>query len=584
MRSLDRRPVSVLLVSSLVLSALGSGCTVSPTAERSVLLGGWTPASLTRVQGWWDASAIAGKRDGDPITTWLDRSGLGRDLLSGGAGAPTYKVAIQNGLPVVRFDGTSNWMSRGWAQAQPVTICIVFRYRGTVTTYPQKDLVDNGNGPTGLMTLAPMGANGHLDIHGYNVVNGPPIGADTWYTATAVFNGATSSVEVNGGTPFPGNADTPAPGGIALGGRITNSEFAPVDIGEVFIVSGVLSDADRAQADRYLGAKWGLTTPPPPPGPAGFAGPDQTVALGSPVHFAATPAANLPYRFWTKMSGPGIVHVASEQFNSSFEDPTLADWTGPNPTPLAGGELQGAEGTWQTTQYAVPSTDHVRSGTYGWKARTSLDWQHSAKLLRWRFDDPAAFYSVWCYWPSNLTVNGHGSAGFTDYLNLFQWKERTSPWNPTWIVAVDGTPGTTTLDEFIVHDWYGTQPIVHTGVTVPKDQWFNLTAYMKEGFGTSGQIIVWLNNQIIFNQSGINTLGGPTNTTAHLMWGIGNYSNALVGQGGESLYFDDALVVPGQNDVTTTTATFSARGTYVLRLTASDGTRTATDDVTITVP
>jgi hypothetical protein len=318
--------------------------------------------------------------------------------------------------------------------------------------------------------------------------------------------------------------------------------------------------------------------------PAGFAGPDQTVALGSPVHFAATPAANLPYRFWTKMSGPGVVHIASEQFNSSFENPTLVDWTGPNPTPLAGGELQGAEGTWQTTQYALPTPDHVRSGTYGWKARTSLDWQHSAKLLRWRFDDPAAYYSVWCYWPSNLIVNGHGSGGFTDYLNLFQWKERTNPWNPTWIVAVSGKPGTTTLDEFIVHDWYDTQPIVHTGVSVPKDQWFNVTAYMKEGFGTSGQIIVWLNNQIIFNQAGINTLGAATNTTAHLMWGIGNYSDALVGQGGESLYFDDALVVPGQNAVTTTTATFTARGTYVLRLTASDGTQAVTDDVTITVP
>jgi len=70
-------------------------------------------------------------------------------------------------------------MAKAWTQAQPVTICIVFRYRGTVTTYPQKDLVDNGSGPTGLMTVAPMGANGHLDIHGYNVVNGPPIGADT---------------------------------------------------------------------------------------------------------------------------------------------------------------------------------------------------------------------------------------------------------------------------------------------------------------------------------------------------------------------------------------------------------------------
>ncbi|HEY1126826.1 MAG TPA: hypothetical protein VGF83_03620, partial [Actinomycetota bacterium] len=263
MHSIQPRQVRVLLIASLALGALGAGCTVSPTAEHSSLLGSWTPASLPGLTGWWDASAIAGKHDGDPITTWPDRSGLGHDLLSGGAGSPTYKVAIQNGLPVVRFDGTSNRMAKAWTQTQPVTIGIVFRYRGTVTTYPQKDLVDNGSGPAGLMAMAPMGTNGHLDIHGYSVVNGPPIGADTWYTATAVFNGTTSSVEVNGGTPYAGNTDTPAPGGIALGGRITNSEFAPVDIGEVFIVAGVLSAADRAQADQYLGAKWGVTTATP---------------------------------------------------------------------------------------------------------------------------------------------------------------------------------------------------------------------------------------------------------------------------------------------------------------------------------
>jgi hypothetical protein len=55
-----------------------------------------------------------------------------------------------------------------------------------------------------------------------------------------------------------------------------------------------------------------------------------------------------------------------------------------------------------------------------------------------------------------------------------------------------------------------------------------------------------------------------------------------VGQGEQSIYFADAIVTPAA-DVTKTTATFAAPGTYVLRLTASDGTTTKSDDVTITV-
>ena len=123
--------------------------------------------------------------------------------------------------------------------------------------------------------------------------------------------------------------------------------------------------------------------------------------------------------------------------------------------------------------------------------------------------------------------------------------------------------------------------MVHTGVQVPKDQWFNLTAYMKEGFGTSGELTVWVNHVLIYHQSGINTLGGATNTTAHLMWGVGLYSNTLVGQGEQSIYFDDVTVTPAA-DVTKTTASFPAPGTYVLRYTAYDGTATVSDDVTIT--
>jgi hypothetical protein len=68
------------------------------------------------------------------------------------------------------------------------------------------------------------------------------------------------------------------------------------------------------------------------------------------------------------------------------------------------------------------------------------------------------------------------------------------------------------------------------------------------------------------------------------MWGIGNYSNALVGQGAETLYFDDVTVNPADaGDILTTTADFSEPGTYLLRLSVYDGTQTISDDVRITV-
>jgi hypothetical protein len=65
------------------------------------------------------------------------------------------------------------------------------------------------------------------------------------------------------------------------------------------------------------------------------------------------------------------------------------------------------------------------------------------------------------------------------------------------------------------------------------------------------------------------------------MWGVGNYGTPGIGR---SIYVDDAVVVPAGLALAPS-ATFSAPGTYVLRLTASDaaGTRTVRDDVTVTV-
>lgn len=69
----------------------------------------WSPADLPPdiVLGWWDARHMGtGYADAAAVSSWLDRSGLGRDLAQAtGANQPTFRLNGRNGLPSVRFDG-----------------------------------------------------------------------------------------------------------------------------------------------------------------------------------------------------------------------------------------------------------------------------------------------------------------------------------------------------------------------------------------------------------------------------------------------------------------------------------------------
>ena len=296
-------------------------------------------------------------------------------------------------------------------------------------------------------------------------------------------------------------------------------------------------------------------------------GPDQTIPLSGTAHFDLTLPADKPRVFWSKISGPGVAQFDNEQFNSSFEDGTVNAWLADN-----GGDVTGGGSV---------TTERAHSGLSSWKAYNDSSlpdpFNFSAKLERWRFDDDSAYYSAWYWWPADYLVNGQGHGPTRDYLNIFQYKARTAPWDPVWIVAVIGVPGSTDKDEFELHAWdYLEAP---TGVLVPKGRWFQLTTFLREGRG-DGQITVWLDGVVIANHDGVNTLGDTTNISPpHVMWGVGNYSTVGIGK---SLYIDDAVVVPAGLPVSRS-ARFSAPGVYVLRLTASNDVSAESDSVTVTV-
>jgi hypothetical protein len=177
------------------------------------------------------------------------------------------------------------------------------------------------------------------------------------------------------------------------------------------------------------------------------------------------------------------------------------------------------------------TTEKVHTKSYSWKAYNSLE-RKDAKLLRWRFDYPQAYYSAWYFWPSDFVVTGTKGA----YVNIFQWKERAAPYDPTWIIAVKNSYTNPGQDEIVVHDYHGAQ-IYRNNVLLTKGVWFHLEALMKCG-RNDGQLIVWLNGKKIFQFDNINTLGNLQNTS-FLMWGVGNYGDSGIGK---YLYVDDAAV------------------------------------------
>lgn len=91
--------------------------------DYAVSGGGYVdPASISGLAAWYDFSDISTlfqntiatvpvTTDGQGIARANDKSGKGRNILQGGAGAPVYKTGIQGGLSVGRFTGVNDWLT-----------------------------------------------------------------------------------------------------------------------------------------------------------------------------------------------------------------------------------------------------------------------------------------------------------------------------------------------------------------------------------------------------------------------------------------------------------------------------------------
>ena len=215
--------------------------------------GGFDPASITGLVGWYDASAITGLSDTDPVGTWEDGSSAANDAVQAiAAGMPTYRTNIQNGLPAVSFDGGDSLICAVDPGANDFTVFAVIDPGGTGDRTVIGATVANRlqwrvQGSSGKMQVLLQGSSNRgvstsVVPVGFSLVSIVSTGA---FYLNGAADGSWTTVS------FTADAQTYI-------GRQATGEYFNGYIAELLKYHAVLSTTDREAVDTYLANKWGL--------------------------------------------------------------------------------------------------------------------------------------------------------------------------------------------------------------------------------------------------------------------------------------------------------------------------------------
>lgn len=214
----------------------------------------WLPSSLGTLLAWQDPSVASSiTSSGSAVSNLADITGHGWDMVqSSGAAKPITGSANINGLNAISFDGIAQFleMASNFNQASPYTIFMVFRMGSTSGTQ-----VIYGEIQADVRVASSL-----FEIQNGGGAQSTTVSADTSaHALMAQFNGASSQSQVDATTAGPFvTIDTNSLRRAALGVQgVSDSNFAKVDVGEIFIDAAATSSGDIASAMAYLKTKWG---------------------------------------------------------------------------------------------------------------------------------------------------------------------------------------------------------------------------------------------------------------------------------------------------------------------------------------
>lgn len=228
----------------------------------------FSPTDISGLTLWLKADAIVGLNDADPVATWTDSSSQGNNATQAtGTKQPAYKTNIINGLGIVRFDGTTDFLAGSTTASATRHLFILVR-KATAAGAASKSAF--GLGAAGYAQMFTDTDNGTgYSWYANSIDNVSHFGgiATNWNLIELKFaSGASLIPYINGAAgaainPRDGHAaeDYDTVTTYALGAGTSNGGAeGDYDIGEVLLYDTALSDANRGLVETYLFNKWAV--------------------------------------------------------------------------------------------------------------------------------------------------------------------------------------------------------------------------------------------------------------------------------------------------------------------------------------
>lgn len=208
--------------------------------------------SVPGLRFWVKSDAGITKDAGNLVSNWNDQSDSGWHLAQATAGSkPLYVDNVINGLPVIRFDGSSDYMNNvSLAINQPSTTFMVGNYIVV-------DATEDISMSCGTNSIVMNTAGGKFDTYAGTHI-GTYVADTNKHIWIAVHNGASSKI-ITDQTTTTGNAGTANMAQIMIGWYTAGGAYyANINIGEILIYNSALSSTNMATVSAYLNNKWAI--------------------------------------------------------------------------------------------------------------------------------------------------------------------------------------------------------------------------------------------------------------------------------------------------------------------------------------
>ena len=208
----------------------------------------------TNLTVWLKDAGLTGLGDNDPVSTWADSSGNGLDAIQGTAAyRPLYKTNILNGYPVVRFDGSDDYLDLGdisghFGSVGSLFVVCYLNSASLYNIYTSLDASDtwwrydsDGNGYMGVFRSARIeGYPATMPTSGWHIMTLISGVADYIFYLDTVSKGTQAAAFVAGSNH-----------------RIGYRRWLKGDVAELLVYSDDKSPT-RAEIETYLKAKFNL--------------------------------------------------------------------------------------------------------------------------------------------------------------------------------------------------------------------------------------------------------------------------------------------------------------------------------------